>query len=256
MTLSDGLTELDGVVQDVDVTADIALVRVTPQRPLAAAKLGSSASLSPGQFVIALGSPAGLSNSLSLGVVSALARTRSEIGLHDAPGARNGTQYIQVDAAINSGNSGGPLVNLEGEVVGVNTMKAMEMDGIAFALPIDAVKRVVDQLRRHGRVLRPYLGLKFVELDPTIAAELRRRASPPHGPAEAGLYVMHVAPDSPAQRAGVHVGDTIVTADRADVRTMTDLNEILQRKAGGKVTLGVQRADRRLSVRCGVDVLP
>lgn len=92
-------------------------------------------------------------------------------------GRANNMEYIQTDAAINSGNSGGPLLNLQGEVIGVNTMKAMGMDGIAFALPIDEVKRVVDQLQRHGKVLRPYLGLKFVELDANIAHELRTRSA-------------------------------------------------------------------------------
>ena len=180
VTLSDGVTEMRGEVTHADEASDIAIVRVRPSKPMATAKLGSSAALRPGEFVVALGAPAGLSNSVSAGIVSAVQRTRSEIGLREYRGgsaARNTMEYIQTDAAINSGNSGGPLLNLAGEVVGVNTMKAMGMDGIAFALPIDDVKRVVHQLQNHGRVLRPYLGLKFVELDPTIANELRHRAS-------------------------------------------------------------------------------
>ena len=152
VTLSDGVTELRGVVEHADEVSDVAIVRVNPSRPLATARLGESAKLRPGEFVVALGAPAGLSNSVSMGIVSAVSRTRHELGLdrREARGrgksARaNATEYIQTDAAINSGNSGGPLLNLRGEVVGVNTMKLSGMDGIAFALPVDDVKRIVKQ---------------------------------------------------------------------------------------------------------------
>jgi len=182
VTLSDGAT-LRGVVETSDAVSDIAIVRVQPSAPLPSVTLGKSENLRPGEFVIALGAPLGLSNSVSFGIVSAVERSRTEIGLRDSLGARNTTAYIQTDAAINSGNSGGPLLNIEGEVIGVNTMKALGMDGIAFAVPIDEVKRVVDQLQRHGRVLRPYLGLKFVELNSSIAAELNSRGQAlPSGP--------------------------------------------------------------------------
>ena len=99
------------------------------------------------RFVVALGAPLGLSNSVSMGIVSALERTRSEIGLRDGHAGRNASSYIQTDAAINSGNSGGPLLNVRGEVIGVNTLKALGLDGVAFAVPIDEVKRIVSQLQ-------------------------------------------------------------------------------------------------------------
>merc|ERR1719408_175082 len=159
------------------------------------------------------------------------------------------TWVRQTDAAINSGNSGGPLLNLAGEVIGVNTMKAMGMDGIAFAVPIDEVKRVVSHLTTHGRVLRPYLGLKFVELDAAIAADLNARAAEQGGGAARaaakvpsdGLYVMHVAPGSPSQRSGVRVGDTIVKLDGESVTATKQLVERLSDKVGQKVSLGVLR---------------
>jgi len=269
VTLSDGVTVLRGVVQHADSLSDIAIVRVRPSRPLATAKLGTSASLRPGEFVVALGAPAGLSNSVSAGIVSAVARTRSELGLGRGGTRAASMEYIQTDAAINSGNSGGPLLNLQGEVIGINTMKAMGTDGIAFALPIDDVKRVVDQLQRHGRVLRPYLGLKFVELDATIGAELRKQAggawaggggwggggaaAAAAGAPDAGLYVMHVTPDSPAQRAGVRVGDTLVGVDAAPLRTTKELLDGLSDRIGRPVQLEVQRGDKRVSVRCQVE---
>ena len=277
VTLSDGMTELRGVVEHADEASDIAIVRVQPNNPLPSVQLGTSANLRPGEFVIALGAPAGLSNSVSAGIVSAVQRTRSEIGLRQNRGSRAGStmEYIQTDAAINSGNSGGPLLNLAGEVIGVNTMKAMGMDGIAFALPIDDVKRVVDHLMRHGRVLRPYLGLKFVELDANIANELRHRASATQGgggapgsfsltpwrsgksssssPPDHGLYVMHVTPDSPAQHGGVRVGDTITALDRNVIGTTKELVDGLADKVGRQVRLELQRGSQKVEVSCHIE---
>jgi HtrA serine peptidase 2 len=262
VTLSDGVTELRGIVTHADTAADIAIVKVNPGRNLLpTAKLGTSADLRPGEFVVALGAPAGLSNSVSAGIVSAVHRTRSEIGMREfgrgASATRNTMVYIQTDAAINSGNSGGPLLNLRGEVIGVNTMKAMGMDGIAFALPIDDVKRVVHQLQRHGRVLRPYLGLKFIELDPGIAHELRQHAYRHHqnssGPPSSGLYVMHVTPDSPAQRGGVRVGDTITGISGSPLRTTKELLDGLSDKVGQSVLLELQRDEQCVSATCEVE---
>jgi len=143
------------------------------------------------------------------------------------------------------------------------------MDGIAFALPIDDVKRVVDQLIRHGKVLRPYLGLKFVELDATIAGELRARAGGGSGgwgggwgasgggggPPDAGLYVMHVSPDSPAQRAGVRQGDTLVGLGGAPLKSTKELLDGLQDQVGRAVALEVQRAGQRVAVQCHVEAM-
>ena len=271
VTLSDGVTELRGVVQHADAAADIAIVKVRPSKALPTVKLGSSEGLRPGEFVVALGAPAGLTNSVSAGIVSAVHRTRSELGMRDmrewrerGGGGRSRSshmEYIQTDAAINSGNSGGPLLNIRGEVIGVNTMKAMDMDGIAFALPIDEVKRVVDHLHRHGRVLRPYLGLKFVELNQSTAREFRERGGGGGGggggPPSAGLYVMHVTPDSPAQRAGLRVGDTITGLDERPVRTTKELIDGLTRKVGARVAVEVQRGDdgSRVALGCHVESL-
>mmetsp|Transcript_2080 Transcript_2080/g.6249 ORF Transcript_2080/g.6249 Transcript_2080/m.6249 type:complete len:399 (+) Transcript_2080:103-1299(+) len=256
VTLSDGVTRLRGVVEHSDAISDIAVVRVNHHAALPAAELGSSSDLRPGEFVVALGAPLGLTNSVSFGIVSAIERTRSELGLHDSLGARNTTAYIQTDASINSGNSGGPLLDVHGRVIGVNTMKAMGMDGIAFAVPIDEVKRVVRQLTAHGRVLRPYLGLKFIELSEPVAEELNARAAEKESrglfggghvarvPAR-GLYVMHVTPGSPAQRAGFRIGDTIVGmragSPAAEVVSTKQMVDGLSEHVGGQVELEVSR---------------
>ena len=320
VTLSDGITKLNGVVEHADTTSDIAVIRVRPKAPLPTVALGSSADLRPGEFVVALGAPLGLTNSVSAGIVSAVQRTRSEIGLREPLGARNAMEYIQTDAAINSGNSGGPLLNLAGEPAleprhasarvlpvprpmthrrgprrppkralrrrrghrhehdesnghGWDRLRRADRRGATRRqlehpsrrrtgvapplltrsgwLPLAApqVKRVVTQLETHGRVLRPYLGLKFVELNAAIAADLRTRAAE-HGNAvahsvpDAGLYVMHVAPGSPAQRGGVRVGDAVVGLDGQAVRSTRDLIEQLTRKVGARVKLDLQRNAR------------
>jgi len=256
VTLSDGVTVLPGTVQHADPNSDIAIVLLRSSQPLPSAKLGTSASLRPGEFVVALGAPAGLSNSVSAGIVSAVQRTRSDLRLPEPRGSRPSMmEYIQTDAAINSGNSGGPLLNLYGEVIGVNTMKAMGMDGIAFAVPIDEVKRVVGQLMRRGRVLRPYLGLKFVEMTPQIAKQMQQQAVPtnPAPVPSSGLYVMHVAPDSPAQRGGVRVGDTIVGLDSSATHTTKEFVDQLAERIGQKVKLEVLRGDQRLFPQCQVE---
>ena len=259
VTLSDGVTSLKGTVTHADALADVAIVRVKPSKPLATATLGSSANLRPGEFVVALGAPMGLSNSVSAGIISAVARMRSEI-VGRSEGARaNAMAYIQTDAAINQGNSGGPLLNLQGEVIGINTMKAAHADGIGFALPIDDVKRVVNQLQKHGRVMRPWLGVKFVELDPKIATSLREkqegrwRGGGGGGPPDQGLHVLHVDPDSPAHNAGVRVGDTITALNGRPVRTTKELIDKLVESVGAKVAMDLERQGQQVSVSCKVE---
>jgi HtrA serine peptidase 2 len=158
VTLRDG-TELPGQVECLDSLSDVAIVRVdAASNKLPQAKLGSSGDLRVGEWVVAMGSPGGhLKDSVTLGIVSALLRASSELGMS----ARRMT-YIQTDAAINHGNSGGPIVNTEGQVVGISTMKAAHLDGVGFAIPIDLAMDMVRQMRAHGKVLRPYLGLKMV----------------------------------------------------------------------------------------------
>ena len=158
-----------------------------------------------------------------------------------------------------SGHSGGPLLNLQGEVIGINTMKAAHADGIGFALPIDDVKRVVNQLQKHGRVMRPWLGVKFVELDPKIATSLREkqegrwRGGGGGGPPDQGLHVLHVDPDSPAHNAGVRVGDTITALNGRPVRTTKELIDKLVESVGAKVAMDLERQGQQVSVSCKVE---
>jgi len=158
-----------GNIHSLDAASDIALVQLDndyagEKYPTVA--LGTSGKVRNGEFVIALGSPMQLQNSCSFGIVSATARHASELGF-----TNNRAEFIQTDAAINAGNSGGPLINLHGQVIGINSMKAKGADGISFAIPIDTAAQVIQQLRLHKRVIRPYVGLNMVNFLPNHSAQ-------------------------------------------------------------------------------------
>lgn len=203
VTLQDGRI-FEGRLVSYDTVSDLAVLRVESDSPLPTAKLGRSASLRVGEWVVALGSPLHLQNSVTAGIVSCVDRKAVELGL---AGAR--TDYIQTDAAINKGNSGGPLVNLLGEVVGISAMKAVAADGVSFAIPVDTAVDVMRQLKEHGRVIRPYVGIKMLQLTKHNAAQFKKRdANFPT--VAAGILVPGVQPGSPAERAGLRAGDVII----------------------------------------------
>ncbi|KAM1549377.1 hypothetical protein ACFX1Z_010436 [Malus domestica] len=124
-----------------DLQSDVAIVKINSKTPLPTAKLGSSRKLQPGDWVIAVGCPLSLQNTVTAGIIR---------------------EYLQTDCAINPGNSGGPLVNIDGEVIGVNIMKVLAADGLSFAFPIDSVTKIIEHFKKSGRVVRPWVGLKFV----------------------------------------------------------------------------------------------
>lgn len=162
-----------GVVHSLDAASDIALVQLDNDftgEKYPTVVLGSSRKLRNGEFVVALGSPMQLQNSCSFGIVSATARHARELGFR-----KSRSEFIQTDAAINQGNSGGPLVNLAGHVIGINSMKVQGADGISFAIPIDSAMQIVQQLRLHKRVIRPYVGLNMVDFVPASASEINNQ---------------------------------------------------------------------------------
>ncbi|KAJ0253785.1 putative protease Do-like 14 [Hirschfeldia incana] len=169
VTLQDGRT-FEGVVLNADLQSDIALVKINSKTPLPTAKLGFSNKLRPGDWVIAVGCPLSLQNTITAGIVSCVDRKSSDLGLRGT-----GREYLQTDCAINAGNSGGPLVNLDGEVVGVNIMKVLAADGLGFSVPIDSVSKIIEHFKKSGRVIRPWIGLKMIELNKMIIAQLKER---------------------------------------------------------------------------------
>jgi S1-C subfamily serine protease len=156
VTLNNG-RKIQGFVHSADPASDIALVKVDLNgEELPFASMGHSTAVRAGELVIAIGSPMMLQNSASVGIISAAARHASELGM-----ANNRAEYLQTDAAINSGNSGGPLVNLDGQVIGICSIKVKGTDGISFAIPMSAAFIIINQLIRYKKFVRPYVGLKM-----------------------------------------------------------------------------------------------
>ena len=204
-----------------DQKTDIALLKVKPEKPLKAVKFGDSERLRLGEWVVAIGNPFSLGGTVTAGIVSA--RNRDiQSGPYD--------NYIQTDAAINRGNSGGPLFNLDGEVIGVNTAIISPSGGsigIGFAVPSDTVSAVVEQLKQFGQVHRGWLGVKIQTVTDDIAETLGV-------PENSGALISTVTPDSPASKAGLQPGDVILKFDGKDVSTMRGLPKIVAQAPIGK----------------------
>jgi S1-C subfamily serine protease len=237
VTTADGQDLRARLVGD-DPDTDLALLRVDEAVPLAAAPLGDSKRLKRGQLVIAIGNPLGFESTVTTGVVSALGRSlRSSNG-------RLIDDVIQTDAALNPGNSGGPLVSSRGEVVGINTAVIMGAQGICFAVAANTASFALGELIRHGRVRRAFIGIAAQQ---TAIPQRRRRA---FGLAQdSAVMVSSVEPDSPAGRAGLKSGDIIVALDGATIAGADDLVRALTGdKIARSIALDVLRGTERLTV--------
>lgn len=205
-----------------DPHTDLAVARVKADG-LPVLPLGESRSLRPGQLAIAIGNPYGFSYTVTAGVVSALGRSlRSESG-------RIMDGIIQTDAALNPGNSGGPLVDSRGRAVGVNSAVIVPAQGLCFAIPIDTAKFVAGRLIEHGRIRRGYLGLGGQDV--AVPRGLARRLGVT---AESGLLVIAVEPGGPAAEAGVEEGDLVIAFQGKDVKGVDDLHRALTEDAIGR----------------------
>jgi len=228
-----------------DPDTDVAVVRVEPGA-LAVADLGDSGTLRVGQLVIAIGNPLGFQSTVTAGVVSALGRSfRSTTG-------RLIDDVIQTDAALNPGNSGGPLVDSRGLVVGVNTAVILPAQGICFAVGINTAKVVTGQLIRHGKIRRGRIGVAGQN------APLLRLAQRAHGlDARSGVLVTDVEPDSPAERAGLRAGDIIVAFDEKPVTGIDDLHRLLAtERIGARTTIEALRNADKLELAIVPDESP
>ncbi len=226
VTLSSGKT-CKGVVIGTDPISDVALVQID-EKNLPAAKLGDSAKLKVGQYVVAIGNPYGLDHTVTTGVISALERNIN-IG--------NKTMYgiIQTDAAINPGNSGGPLVNLEGEIVGINTMIYSQAQGLGFAVSADTCKKVIDSIKKTGKMEWPYIGIELTTMTEELADKVNLEYVP-------GIAVIRVMPGSPAENAGIEQGDIIVSIDGVSVDMSDEFLKIVRsHKAGDSIMLEAKR---------------
>ena len=244
VSLSDGNT-VSGKLIGTDEMTDIAVVKVEA-KDLPVATLGNSDEVVVGEPAIAIGNPMGLEfqGSVTVGVISALNRT---LDLNDRR-----VKLFQTDAAISPGNSGGALVNADGEVIGINSAKLATngVEGMGFAIPINTVKTIVDELMTKGYVARPYLGVTI--FDKPTAARYGYQLS-----IDKGVYVFQVAIDSPSGRAGFQRGDIILSIDGKEVNSVADVrNEVSAHKVGDKVKILLDREGRQETVEVTLEEMP
>ena len=227
-------SEYDAKIIGRDPNTDLALIKIDAKKPLKALKLGDSDGLRVGSWVTAIGSPFGLEQTVTAGIVSAKGRTIGS-GPYD--------DFIQTDASINPGNSGGPLINLEGEVVGINTAIIAGAQGIGFAIPINMAKNVIGQLKDSGEVSRGWLGVGIQDLTPELAKY--------YGVGEKeGVLVTQVNEGDPADKAGIKVKDIILAVDGEPVKTSRDLSmRIADTEVGKKVALNLVRDEKKMTVK-------
>ena len=234
--LKDG-KEFEAVLVGLDSKTDLALIRVEAKQNLPYVKLGSSANVKVGQWVVAIGSPFGLEQTVTAGIVSAKGRVIGS-GPYD--------DYIQTDASINPGNSGGPLVNMEGEVIGINTAIIASGQGIGFAIPVDMAKGIIEQLKAHGVVSRGFLGVSIQNISKDVAEYYEIDDGQ-------GVMVVEVVPGGPADKAGIRARDIILQVDGRKVADSRALSALIAETAAGK-TLAVLILRNGSEMTLGVEI--
>jgi Do/DeqQ family serine protease len=222
-----------------DPKTDLAVLKVEAPAPLPTAELGDSERLRVGQWVVAIGNPFGLDRTVTVGIVSATARTRVGVATYE--------NFIQTDASINPGNSGGPLLNLDGRVIGINTAIVAAGQGIGFSIPINEAKSVMGQLIARGKVVRGWLGVVIQDLTDELATSFGVRE-------REGVLVADVMKGGPGEAAGLRPGDVIVRLGTTKIREVPDLQRRVANVAPGQaVEVGVvrDRTTHRVTVRVG-----
>jgi len=243
VTLKDG-RELEGQVVGVDPVTDVAAVKIEAAG-LPTVTLGSSETLIPGQWAIAIGNPLGLDNTVTAGIISATGRSSSQVGVPDRR-----VRFIQTDAAINPGNSGGPLLNDRGEVIGINTAIRANAQGLGFAIPIETAQRIAEQLFSSGNAQHPYLGIQMIDLKP----ELKQRLQEDVGitakiEVDEGVLIVQVMEQTPAQEAGLRPGDVILAVNGVAVKTSTEVQEQVESvRVGDAMQVEINREGQVLSI--------
>ena len=239
VTLFNDETEYEAKIIGTDEQTDLAVIKID-KTGLTKAEFADSDNIKVGEFAMAVGNPLGLQSSITCGVVSAVNREVTD---------SDGKTYnlIQTDAAINSGNSGGALVNSEGQVIGINTLKLQGegIEGMGFAIPINSTEDVTSQLIQYSKVKRPYIGITGMDLDEQTAKANNLVE---------GIYVKAIDDFSAAEKAGLKIGDVIIQADGKDIKTMDELNEIKNsHQIGDEMTVRVNRngEERDLTITLG-----
>ena len=234
VTLYNDSTKYDATIVGTDSQTDLAVIKIE-KNGLTAAELGDSDAVQVGEFAMAIGNPLGLTDSVTAGIVSAVNREVSD---------QDGNSYvaIQTDASINSGNSGGALVNSKGQVIGVNTLKlsGTGVEGVGFAIPINSTKEIYEQLIQYNKVKRPYIGIGGYDLDEQTAE---------NNNLVVGIYIKTIEDFSAGEKAGLKIGDVIVEVDGTKVTKMDELNAIKnQKQIGDTLKLKVFREGKEKEI--------
>jgi S1-C subfamily serine protease len=251
VTLKDGRT-FAGEVKGADPVTDVAVVKINATN-LPVAPLGSTDDLAPGQWAIAIGNPLGLDNTVTAGIISALDRTSTQVGISDKR-----VRFIQTDAAINPGNSGGPLLNARGEVIGMNTAIRANAQGLGFAIPIETAKRIADQLFANGQVQHPYLGIQMVNLTPEMRDRINSEPELNLKIAQdEGVIIVRVMEGTPAATAGLKRGDIIQTVNGKKVSDATDVQaQVENSKIGAPLKVEINRNGKTQVINVKPTALP
>ena len=230
VTLFNDETEYEAKIIGKDEQTDLAVIKID-KTGLAKAEFADSDSIKVGEFAMAVGNPLGMNSSITCGVISAINRE-----VTDSDGKK--FKLIQTDAAINSGNSGGALVNSEGKVIGINTLKlsGTGVEGMGFAIPINSTTDITSQLSQYSKVKRPYIGITGIDLDEKTAKTYNLVV---------GVYVKKVEDFSAAEKAGLKVGDVIIEAEGQKITSMDELNKIKNdKKIGDELKIKVNRNNK------------
>ena len=232
----------DGELIGRDPELDLALIRVKTKRPLKAISLGDSDKAEVGEYVLAVGNPFGQGHTVTHGILSAKGREAPKNLL---------ARYLQTDAPINPGNSGGPLINMKGEVIGINNAIDARAQGIGFAIPINLVKRVLQQLKTKGSVARGYIGVQIDDLTPEIAEQLGMKKE------MRAPYIAQVYPGEPAAKAGMELYDVVLEVNNKRVRSASELIEaITSVNVGETATIKVLRNGKERTLNVAVTERP
>jgi S1-C subfamily serine protease len=244
VTLPDGRS-FTGKVLGADPLTDVAVVKVVADR-LPVAPLGDSAKVRPGQWAIAIGNPLGLDNTVTAGIISAVQRT-------NAVGEGQRVPYIQTDAAVNPGNSGGPLIDDRGQVIGINTaIRQAPGAGLSFAIPINTARQIAAQILERGYASHPYIGVRLQALTPQLAREINAATDECRVPEVNGVVVVDVVRGSPAEKGGLRPCDLIESIDGRAVKNPSEVQMAVDRgRVDQPLRLEVRRGGNRqeLSVR-------
>ena len=250
VTLKDGRT-FEGEVMGVDSMTDVGVIKIDAE-DLPAVEIADSDGLQPGEYAIAIGNPLGLDNTVTTGIVSGTGRSSAQVGVGDKR-----INFIQTDAAINPGNSGGPLLNAKGEVIGVNTAIIQGAQGLGFAIPINQARDVADRLVANGKVDHPYLGIQMAQITPEFHERLKASGESSKITEKEGVVIVDVVADSPAEKAGLKVGDTIKEVDGESVSKPDEIQKLVQNtRVGDELPVELVRDGKKVNMEIEVGVLP